>query len=79
MLLQLRQSLKQNVAIGIIQFTQFKNVSFAKKKKKRKRHVPMQLSIRTLENQAVLIVHPGTSIQQPITAKTAKKSHLLKL
>lgn len=39
----------------------------------------MQLSIRTLENQAVLIVHPGTSIQQPITAKTAKKSHLLKL
>ena len=32
MLLQLRQSLKQNVAIEIIQFTQFKNVSFAKKK-----------------------------------------------
>ena len=55
MLLQLPQPLERNAAIETIQF---KNASFAKIS-----HVPMQLSIRTLENQAVGNVHPGTSIQ----------------
>jgi hypothetical protein len=40
----------------------------------KKKRVPMQLSIRTPENQAVLNVHPGTRIQQPITAKPQNKS-----
>lgn len=66
MLLQLPQSLERNVAIETI--TQSTNASYAED-----RHVPMQLSIQTLENQEVWYVHPGTSIQQPITAKAQKK------
>ena len=62
MLLQLPQSLERNVAIETI--NQSTNASYAED-----RHVPMQLSIQTLENQEVWYVHPGTSIQQPITAK----------
>ena len=71
MLLQLLQPRERNAAIEIIQFC----LLFQKKKKKR--YVPMRLTIRTLENQAVPNVHPGTSIQQPIYSEKKVISELI--
>ena len=45
--------------------------------KKKKRYVPMRLTIRTLKNQAVPNVHPGTSIQQPIYSEKKVVSELI--